>query len=1003
MQRRRKGCGTLLRICACLLAMVLFLLPMAAFSETQNTAVIDDETPRSGLVRVLLASLGEPRTLDLQLSAAYHVADSDIVLPAGAKVALSINNNGKIKLSYAGQSWVLDGEATLLRGVEHASLQIQQALGASAYPADLTIRSVEKKNGYYLEAIAVIRVEDYLPGVLSYAIISTAPAEALKAQTVVSRTYTMMAIENNTDNRYDLVDTGADQIYRGSPEENVACDEAVRETAGCILTYNDMPAYAYYCLSNGGQTEAAANVWSESEYPYLIVQDDPYDMASPTAFAKTMVLDKDLQNGNTPDALKSLLRQKAHTALNEKGHIVAEDEIHLLSLDGVTLHTPKYSEPSKLYTKADFALTVGTGEAAQDQREHSLVVTADVFEELEALLDMSLQSNGNELWSASVQENAVLLRAARYGHGVGMSQYGAIEMARQGSDYKAILAFYYPGCSITRYNLDHKTLREELQAAAIPVATPTPTPTSTPEVIPVSAAPAATPAHTATAAPTAETAATAYAGNTPAPQAAVAQVYYTTVTAVDFVNLRKAPNIRAEIVAIAMHGEKLRVLDVTDGWALVETNGVQAYAVCNLLARPYAETEGTPETPVYVPASTSTATPAPAYTPVPSAIPMQELMATPAPAPAADNNGVSITAKVYAKSGTVNFREGPSKSSRVVMRLFPGTEVIVTGTSGDFCSVDYLGVPGYIMTEFLRFEQAASLPAVQATATPAPQPVVALQPTAVPQQDTSPCAQPQPTGFRNARVTTNGGTLNLRISPYDNAQVVARIPQCAVVQATEYNDVWCAVRYNGVDGYAKKAFLTFGENYASETINDRMSIALPEYSIGPAVVITPSGSLNLRQTACPYGTVITLIPRGATVEVYTLQDGWALVAYREFVGYVSETYLNIQQNDNQTVVSSDAFAPAEAVTPSPAADSTGTPVQERIFPNGYEAAEGVTAVVKGTYAKLQLSPDASARVLDVIAEGEALPVLAVGAEWCIVAWHNQTGYVLQADVEFRMQ
>lgn len=1002
MQRRRKGHGTLLRLCACLLAIVLCTMPPAAFSEAQNTAA-DDKTQGDGSIRVFLASLGEPRTLDLQLSAAYHVADSEIVLPAGAKVALSINDNsGKIKLSYAGQNWVLGGEATLLRSTEQASLKIQQALGASAYPADLTIRSVEKKNSYYLEAIALIRVEDYLPGVLSYAIISTAPAEALRAQAVVSRTYTMHAVQSNTDNRYDLVDTGVDQIYRGNPEENEACETAVQDTAGYVLTYNGLLAKAYYCLSNGGQTEAYANAWSGSEYPYLIVQDDPYDMASPTAFAKTTVLEKDLQNGTAPDALKSLLRQKAHSALSEKGYTAAEDEISLLTLDSITLHTPKFSEPSKLYTKADFALTVGTGDAAQDRQEHSLVVTADVFEELEALLDMSLQSNSNELWSVGVQENSILLRAARYGHGVGMSQYGAIEMAKQGSDHKAILDFYYPGCSITRYAPERGEQQEELSAATTPVFTPTPAPVTEAASTPDQTVPTSTPEAVPASEP--EATATTITAETPAPQSTAVQVYYTNVTAEDFVNLRKAPNIRAEIVAIANHGEKLRVLDVKDGWALVEMNGVQAYAVCNLLARPYAETEARQEAPAYTPEPTATVSPIPTATLAPetTAVPAPAVTATPAPADVSGNGGTAVAAKVYVKSGTVNFRENPSKSSRVIMRLFSGTPVSVNGISGDFCSVDYLGVPGYIMTEFLRFDETVSLPAIQATPIPTVQPTAAPQPAAVSEQAASPCAQPQQTGLRNARVTTGGGTLNLRIAPNNTAQVIARIPQCAVVQATEYNDTWCTVRYNGLDGYVKKEFLTFGENYAAETINDRMNIALPEYSIGPAVVITPSGSLNLRQTACPYGTVITLIPRGATVEVYTLQDGWALVAYREYVGYVSETYLSIQQNDNQPIVASEAFTPA-TTEPRTAAEPAAAPEQDRIFPNGYEAAEGVTAVINTAYTKLHLSPDASARVLDVIAQGESLPVLAVGAEWCIVAWHNQTGYVLQSDVEFHMQ
>lgn len=975
MHKRKKGRCTVSQICACLLAMMVMFVQAAALSEVQNTVSSGDDSPGEAFVRVYLASLGAPRTLDLQLSAAYHVADSDIALPAGAQVALTINPaNGGIRLSCAGQNWEVGSETTLLRNADGAALQIQQALGAGAYPADLRIRSVEKNNSYSLEVIAFIRVEDYLPGVLSYAIISTAPAEALKAQAVVSRTYTLLAMQNNAENRYDLVDTGADQIYRGSPEENAACENAVRETEGCVLTYNGSLAKPYYCLSNGGQTEAAANAWNENEYPYLIVQDDPYDIASATAFARTTALDKDLVNGNTPDALKTLLKEKALTALKENGIIASAETTSLLTLKNITLHTPKYAEPSRLYTKADFDLVVETNVGSGERQEHPLVVTADIFDELETLLEMSLQSNTNELWSAEVQESSVQLRAGRYGHGVGMSQCGAMEMAKQGSDCDTILAFYYPGCRNTSYDSGDKPLSEEvLQTSPSAYApTETPLPESTPAPSAEAVRPNTTDQPTTTAA-VAEAAATA----PPAQTAGLAQIYYTYVTAKDFVNLREKPNVHTDILTVALHGEMLRVLDVVDGWALVEYNGVQAYAVCNLLSLPFAANGQAAQT-----------------TPAPTAI------STATPAPATETNGFSVAAKVYAKSGTVNFRENPSKTAGVIMRLLPGTVVEVTGIGGDFCSVVYLGIPGYIMTEFLRFDQEAPVQDAQATAAPIVQPVPAQQETANDTaQQTSPCSQPQQTEYRNARVTTNGGTLNLRVSPNGSARVIARIPQCAVVQAVEYDDIWCAVRYDGMDGYAKSAFLTFGDNYAAETITDRMTIALPEYSIGPAVITTPSGSLNLRQAPCPYGTVLALIPQGSTVEVYALKDGWALVAYKEYIGYVSETYLTMQHNANQTAGVSSAFgAPQSTAVPSAAADHP-----DQLIPDGYEAVEGTTAAVKSTYTKLHLNPDLSARVLDVMEEGTELPVLAVGAEWCMVAWQNQVGYVLQSDVAFHLQ
>ncbi len=942
-----KGYSAFFRICACLFAVLFLCLLPSAHTETLPVDALSDNTLRNGIVRVYLSSLNEPHALDLELSAAYRVYESDVVLPAGANVKLSVNDaDGQIKLNYAGQNWLLGEETILLRSTEEGVLQIQQAIGAGTYPADLRIRSVAKKDAYYLEVIACIRVEDYLPDVLSYAIISTAPAEALKAQAVVSRTYAMLAMQNNVDNPYDLVDSGADQIYRGNRGASDACIAAVNETAGCVLTYNGELAKMYYCPSNGGQTEAASNVWNDGGYPYLTIQDDAYDLASPTAFAKVTVLDKDLQNGSVPPSLLILLRPKVIAALNESGYAAADDNTTLLTLDNVSLNTPKFAEPSKLYTKADFTLTAETVSSAGEKQNAVVTVTADIFDELEQILGMSLQSNDNELWSVGVQDTSVVLKAARYGHGVGMSQCGAIEMAKQGKDVLAILDFYYPGCLNTQYNLSDKTLREVLEDKQN--ATATPTPSTTPQPIDV----VASVEQTATQDPVLP-AATPVPSATPAAVSEELPVYYTYVAANDFVNLRSAPNMQAEILTVALHGEKLRVLDVVNGWALVERDGLRAYAVCNLLSKPVSET-GIPSAQA---------------TPAPSATPAQEY------------GSASVAATVYAQKGTVNFREYPSKTANVLMRLYPGTIVEVTGISGDFCSVVYQDVSGYMMTEYLRFDHAAAPSATQMPPVP----------------DTA-VSDVQPADFCNARVTTNGGTLNLRAAPNGTARVIARIPQCAIVQAKEYNDEWSSVRYDGLEGYVMTAFLTFGDNYAAEILSGQMNIALPEYSIGTAVITVPSGSLNLRRTPCPYGTVVALVPGGDTVEVYTLEDGWALVTYKEYVGYVSETYLTIPQNETGT--QSDAPS-GENEVPSPVTETVES--TNRLFPAGYESAEGVTAVVKTVYTKLFHSDTQSSRVLDVIAQGVELPVLAVGSEWCIVAWQNQAVYVLQSDVEFRMQ
>lgn len=980
MPKNRKGFFDVPRSLCLVLAILLLLLPAVAFGAVNPVAFEQDPAVRSGLVRVCLASLADATTVDVQLSAAYRVYNSELALPANENITIGLDTaNGNVTLSYADQRWIVGPETILLRSSKQASLTIKQATGAGSYPADLALSCIQNGNGYALRLIAYIHVEDYLTGVLSYAIRDTVPAEAVKAQAVVARTYTLRAMEARADEAYDVVDTGADQLYRGTPQQYEACKAAVSATSGCVLMYEGELARTCYTFSNGGQTESAENAWGETGYPYLTVQDDPFDSASRSAIAKTASIDKDLKNGSVPEGLLALLRQKAVEVLAQQGYAATADNTGLIWLDGVKLRNPKFASPSKLYTAADFSLMAETASATGGQQVVPVTVTAQIFGELEQLLDMNLQTNENEMWSLSVKDNTITLRAARFGHGVGMSQYGAVEMAEQGYAYDYILGFYYPGCTNVKMNLSTALLRETLEMSNAteptlrPITTPRPTDTEPVPESPTTAtdnaseppteAPAVRP--TVTAAPVKETPARTQATPVPTVSPEPWQPGYAYVTANGFVNLRQAPSRQAAILTIALEGEWLQVLAEQDGWAQVSYNGVTAYAVRGLLSELHAE-------PVEQTAH-ETAAPALVATTVPEAT----------PAPVAG----MFSATVYAKSGTVNFREQPSKDSSVIMRLLPGAVVTVHGTVGEFSQVDYMGIPGYIMTEFLLAD--GMLSPVAATSAPIPTIAPVLTPAITPaatvlsatNAPASTPVSPQPAaGYRNARVTTNGGSLNLRENPYDTAPILARIPQCSVIQALELDEVWCSVRYNGFTGYAKKSFLTFGENYAPEIITGQMSVLLPEYSIGPAMVVTPSGSLNLRQKACPYSVVLALVPNRATVEVYSNEEGWALVTYREYAGYVSSDYLEMQ--------------PQGTATPLPAGDA------ETYLPEGYEPVQGVTAVVM-VDALLRTAPAADGKVLGKVAAGTELPVLAAGPEWCIVAWQNLTAYLAQADMELQ--
>lgn len=132
--------------------------------------------------------------------------------------------------------------------------------------------------------------------------------------------------------------------------------------------------------------------------------------------------------------------------LSSMGYSATQSNTTLQTLKNVTAHTPKYASPSRLYTKMDFTFTVSTQNSAGSSATATVTVTCDIFDELESLLSMGIQSLDNELWSVSKSGSNFVLEARRYGHGMGMSQRGAMYMAKLGYTYDQILGFYYDGC-----------------------------------------------------------------------------------------------------------------------------------------------------------------------------------------------------------------------------------------------------------------------------------------------------------------------------------------------------------------------------------------------------------------------------------------------------------------------------------------------------------------------------------------------------------------------------
>lgn len=251
-------------------------------------------------------------------------------------------------------------------------------------------------------AINRLSMNEYLYGVVPAEMPPSWPLEALKAQAVAARTYAITSMGKEADKGYDLCNTTHCQVYGGAALEKSASNQAVTETDGEILTWGGKPIMAYYHSSSGGYTDSGEEVWKRP-LPYIQPVKD-FDHESPK------FLWNQTYNG-------SQLRD----ALRKMGQDV-----------GVVQSVQAISR-TRIGRVVDLKL---------DGPQGSAVVDAYKFR-LAAGLNSTFFNVG--------LVNGVFQFAGRgWGHGLGMSQWGARGMAKQGYSHQQILSHYYSGIQVAQ-------------------------------------------------------------------------------------------------------------------------------------------------------------------------------------------------------------------------------------------------------------------------------------------------------------------------------------------------------------------------------------------------------------------------------------------------------------------------------------------------------------------------------------------------------------------------
>ena len=262
--------------------------------------------------------------------------------------------------------------------------------------------------------IQELPLESYLVGVVAAEMPADFEKEALKAQALTARTYIVnQLVQNNRmglPENADVSDSEMHQVYKNDRElkglwgsdyswKINKITEAVQETSGQILTYEGNPITATFFSTSNGYTENSEDYW-KAAYPYLKSVSSPWDANSPKFYNKVVMTVAEFE-------------QKLGVSVSNSSQIGTVIE-----------RTPG---------KRVGVVEIGGKKLTGKQIREKLNLMSSDFD-----------------WER--QGNQITITTKGYGHGVGMSQYGANGMAQEGKNYEEIVKYYYKGVAIQSSN-----------------------------------------------------------------------------------------------------------------------------------------------------------------------------------------------------------------------------------------------------------------------------------------------------------------------------------------------------------------------------------------------------------------------------------------------------------------------------------------------------------------------------------------------------------------------
>ena len=299
-----------------------------------------------------------------------------------------------------------------------------------------------------------LQVNDYLYGVVPREMDTDWPIEALKAQAVVARTYLLKNLNLYSKYGFNICSSSNCQAYGGYNYEGNTSNLAVDLTNGKIATYDGKIIYTYYHANSGGYTANSENVWSGS-LPYLKAVYDPYSIGSPystwaLSYTENELIDIINKNGYNCSSVTDMYIKDFSFDGRAQELIIETDLQDVVLIKESARRFFGYNELKSIFysIEHDNRYPVITRSSNANMDISGLVaITGNGMKNLEINQSYSILGS-NYQKNIAANNNEFNITGRGWGHGIGMSQYGAKTMAEEGFKYDEIIKFYYTGVEI---------------------------------------------------------------------------------------------------------------------------------------------------------------------------------------------------------------------------------------------------------------------------------------------------------------------------------------------------------------------------------------------------------------------------------------------------------------------------------------------------------------------------------------------------------------------------